>query len=897
MRPGASPSEQSKETAPSLAQAGMSLPTGQGVTFFFSDVEGSTRLAQELGADAWEALLGQHDRLVDAAVAQARGVVVKHEGDGVFAAFRDAGDAVAAAVAFSRALAALGDEPDRPKARVRIGIHTGEGRLTAAGADYVGIDVNYAARVSAAANGGQIALSAATYVAIDSTPPEGTELFEVGERRLKDFEIPTALYRVVVPGAADDQRPLRTIDAPTNLPTPATNFVGREDELDALRTALTETRLLTLTGPGGTGKTRLGLRLAAAAADGFPGGTWFVDLAPLRDPALIPATVAAALGIAEEPGTPIRRTVEASLKPLASLLVLDNLEQLLPQAATDVAELLLASPKLCVVVTSRERLRITGEREYGVRPLDPASGIELFLDRARLVRPDVAAAEPELAAVAAIVARLEGLPLAIELAAARTRMFAPTAILERLTKSLELLAGGARDLPERQRTLRGAIAWSHDLLSGDEQAIFRRCSVFHDSWDADRAQEVIDPDRRLELLVLDGLESLSDKSFVRIEPTDHGEPRFRRHTLLSEFALDRLDESGERADCERRHAMAFLEVAEVAGPNLGGTETSTWVERLAHEKANLRAAMAWSLAVDEPAVGLRILSATWRYWQLTSQFAEGAQWAHDLLAHPLPTQDVRVRIRALAAQGGIAYWANDFVTTRSAYTERLHLAEELGEELELAEAHYDLGFVGVVDNDVDFLQEHETIALEIFERAGLHNGVVRARQASVLVHFLRGEYQEARDLEVLNLAEFEKAAARLRMSDSLMLLAVASIFVDDLAAGGEYLTRSLRLTSGVVTDELAGLVVSSHFALRAGRVEDAARLAGAAQAISVETGVTNAALKILHLPDPAGLARERLGEAADAYLSEGRAMSLEDAVILARALTERSEAATAGSAG
>jgi predicted ATPase len=622
-----------------------------------------------------------------------------------------------------------------------------------------------------------------------------------------------------------------------------------------------------------------------------------VDLAPVRDPALIPGTIATGLGIAEEPGIPIMRTLQASLKPLVALLVLDNLEQLLPQAATDVAELLLSAPRLRVIVTSRERLRITGEREYAVRPLDADSGVELFLDRARLVRPDVASADSDVAAVRGIVERLEGLPLAIELAAARTRMFAPVVILERLESSLDLLAGGARDLPERQRTLRGAISWSHDLLSRDEQAIFRRCSVFHDSWDAERAQDVIDPNGGLDLLVVDGLESLSDKSFVRIDPTAHGEPRFKRHTLLSEFAGDRLDEAGERGECERRHAMAFLELAETSGPHLGGSETPLWVERLGLEKANMRAAMQWSLTVDDPVVGLRIIAATWRYWQQTSQFAEGANWARDLLAHPLARGDIRVRIDALAAQGGIAYWANDFPTTRAAYTERLELAEELGDELAIAEAHYDLGFVGVIDNDVDFLQAHEAIALEIFERLGVHSGVVRARQASVLVHFLRGEYREARDLEVLNLAQFEKAGARLRMSDSLMLLAVASIFVDDLAAGRDYLTRSLRLTSGVVTDELAGLVVSSHYALRAGHVEDAARLAGAAQAISAETGVTNAALNILHLPDPADLVRQRLGEEAETYLAEGRTMSFDEAVLLARSLTEPAQLAAERSAG
>ena len=871
---------------PSVDDRTSTLPQGI-VTFFFSDVEGSTRLAQALGADRWEALLGRHDLLVDAAVADVGGVVVKHEGDGVFAAFADAPAAVAAAVAFGRALASIRDDQDRQQARVRIGIHTGEGRLTAAGLDYVGIDVHYAARVAGAANGGQIALSDTTWTALAGVIPDGTTIVSVGPRRLKDFEEPKPLHMLVVPGAADDDRHLRTIDAPTNLPTPPTNFVGREDDLTTLAAVLAETRLLTLSGPGGTGKTRLALRLAASVADRFPGGTWFVDLAPVRDPSLVAGTIAAALELREEPGVPIAQTLRARLQPLVVLLVLDNLEQLLPDAATDVAELLRSAPGLRVVITSRERLRVAGEHEYGVPPLDADGGVQLFLDRARLVRPDAVRDDADLAAVRAIVERLEGLPLAIELAAARIRMFGPEAILERLTTSLDLLAGGARDLPERQRTLRGAIAWSHDLLSADEQAIFRRCAVFSGGWDVERAQDIVDPDGGLDLPVVDGLEALSDKSFVKIQPTERGDPRFERHTLAGE----RLDRSGERPDCERRHAHAFLELAEVAGPYLIGPDSPAWLDRLWLDRNNMRAAMRWSLTADEPTVGLRILAAIWRYWQLRSQLAEGASWASELLAHPLADRDPAIRMAALAAQGGIAYWAKDFAVARTAYEERLRLAEESGDDAAIAEAHYDLGFMGVVDQDVVFLREHETLALEIFERIGSADGAVRARQALVLVHFLRREYTEARSLEVRNLAEFERVGSRLRISDSLMLLAVAAIFSDDLDAGREYLVRSVRLTSGVLTDQIAGLVATSHLALRAGRPEDAARLAGAAEAITAATGVTNAALEILHVPDPAVLARARLGDEAEAFLDEGRAMTFEDALALARGIADPNQTA------
>ena len=856
------------------------LPTGDRVTFLFSDIEGSTRLAQRLDGDRWVAILREHDALVDAAVSGARGSVIKHEGDGTFAVFADPADALAAAAAISRAMTTLAIG-DAEAVRVRIGLHTGIGRTTDDGRDYVGVDVHYAARIAAAANGGQIAVSEATRECIGSAIPDGLSLTSMGPRRLKDFEDPRPIHLLVIPGIADDGRPLRTIDAPTNLPTPPTNFVGRDDDLETLRDILGRTRLLTLTGPGGTGKTRLGLGLAASVADGFPGGTWFVDLAPVRDPELVAGSIAAALDIREEPGVPIARTLQDRLQPLTTLLVLDNLEQLLPRSAVGIAEILRAAPGLRLIVTSREVLRVAGEYEYQVPPLDASAGVQLFVDRARLVRPDAVATDADLAAVGAIVKRLEGLPLAIELAAARTRVFGPVAILERLESSLDLLAGGARDLPERQRTLRGAISWSHDLLSEDEQAIFRRLAVFVGGWDAEIAQTVVDPSDGLGLLVVDGLEALADKSMVRVSQTEHGEPRFDRHTLLREFALDRLDASGERPDCERRHALAFLDLAATAGPSLVGPEVDRWMDRLGHEQHNLRAALRWSIASGEPEVGLRILAAIWRYWQLSSQLAEGTAWATELLAQPSRDGDAIVRIDALSAAAGIAYWAHDFATARAIYEERLRLAEGSGDDQSVAEAHYEIGFMGMVDQDVEFLRHHETIALDLFERAGSTDGVLRARQALVMQHFLKGEYAEARALETLDLEEFRRRGARYRMSDSLALLAVASLFSGDTAAGRDYLIQSGRLTSGILTNDLAALTITSHLALRTGREEDGARLAGAAQQIALQTGVTNGVLQILHVPDPVDVARTQLGEPAERLIEEGRALALEDALALA----------------
>ncbi|MFP5342922.1 MAG: ATP-binding protein [Candidatus Limnocylindria bacterium] len=863
------------------------LPTGR-VTFLFSDIEGSTRHAQRLGDDAWSALLEAHDRIVDELVEGAAGVVVKHEGDGTFAVFPDAGAAVRTAIAIGRALAAGPRGPAQaevgPPIRVRFGLHTGEGRLTSGGRDYVGIDVHYAARVAAAANGGQIVISDATRTAIadSEVEPEATVVDE-GHRRLKDFDDPRPLARVVVPDVSDDGRPLRTLDLPTNLPALATSFVGRDVELERLARILAGTRLLTITGPGGTGKTRLAIGLADASRSRFAGGTWFVDLAPVRDPGLIVGTIAASMGVAEEPGTAILDTLLARLRVAPVLLVIDNLEQLLPTAATVVADLVRASGDLTCIVTSREILRVSGEHEYLVPPLDDDAGTALFLDRARARGSDPLATADGERMVRAIVARLEGLPLAIELAAARSRLMTPAAILERLERSLDLLSGGARDLPERQRTLRAALAWSHDLLEADEQTVFRRLAVFGGGWTLDAAEAVVDHGGADELDVSVAMESMVDRSLLRVAPTEHGEPRFGCHVLIREYAAERLDEAGERDACEERHALAFLDLAERAGPELVGMDAAVWLDRLEHEEHNLRNAMTWSLTRGDLAVGARIAGAAWRFWQLRTRLTEGLGWTDRLLADPrsatLPTP---VRVGLLSADGGLAYWSSSFERTRRRYIERLDLARAHGDPRLLAEAHYEIGFLGMLDRDPEMLREHETAALALFEQVGDTGGQVRARQALVLLRFLEGDYRGALELESLNLAEFERMGAAYQISDSLMLHAVGWTLAGDLARGRAFLRRSMRLASGVTTDAIAGLTVAAHIALRSDEPEVGARLAGAAAAISAATSTTNAALSVLHLPDAADAAREVLGEeAAAARIAEGAQLTMEEALALA----------------
>jgi class 3 adenylate cyclase len=459
----------------------MGLPTGPTVTFLFTDIESSTRLERAVGSAAWATIAARHDRLLQAAIEAAGGVVVKTEGDAFFAAFETPATAASAAVAAQRAVA---DErwPDDAQVRIRMGLHIGEGRLREGRSpdeaqDYVGIDVNYTARIAAVGNGGQIVVSdplAAALLPLLADVPElrGTELADEGLRAVKDFEEPARLHRLVVVGAADDSRPLRTIEAPSNLPGDVTALVGRAAEIDLLRDVLASSRIVTLTGPGGSGKTRLALGVARAVADRFPHGVWFVDLAALRDPDLLDSTIASTLGIRESSEQAIGDVLRAHLRERTMLILLDNLEQLLPRAAQAVSGLVRAAPDLRILVTSRELIRITGERGYPVPPLDVDSGVALFEDRARSHRPDLVLTDESRTAIRAISERLGGLPLAIELAAARVRSLSPSLILERLGHTLDL-AGGSRDVPERQRTLRGAITWSHDLLPESERRLFR----------------------------------------------------------------------------------------------------------------------------------------------------------------------------------------------------------------------------------------------------------------------------------------------------------------------------------------------------------------------------------------------------------------------------------------
>jgi predicted ATPase/class 3 adenylate cyclase len=608
-------------------------PTGT-VTFLFTDIEGSTRLLQELG-DRYEDMEVQHAAILRRAIAEGGGTEIRTEGDSFFAVFPRPAGAVRAAVAAQWALAKH-RWPEGVSLRVRMGIHTGEGQAGGSGSatDYIGIDVNRAARIAAAGGGGQILISDATRGLVQHALPEGMTIRDLGEHRLKDIEHPERLHDLVIDGLPADFPPIRTLDVPTNIPARLTGFVGREQQLARIEKLLEDSRLLTLTGAGGCGKTRLAIEAATRLLHSYPDGVFFVELAPITDPGLVASTVAVTLGVREEPTRSIEESLRDALRDSEMLLVLDNFEQLLG-AAPLITDMLGASPRLRVLVTSRAALHLSGEQELPVPPLrvpDPRDpppaarlpeyeAVALFAQRAAGVDPDFAVTDENAPAVAEICARLDGLPLAIELAASRIKLLSPSAMLNRLQHRLALLTGGPRDLPARQRTLRETIGWSYGLLEGDEQILFSRLATFVGGWTVEAAEAVANPAGELGVDTLDALGSLVDNSLVRREAGD-GDLRFGMLETIREFGLEVLEQAGEAGRARRRHASYFLRLAEAAEPQLTVTDQG-WLDQFEREHDNLRAALRWAIDTGEADIGLRIAGAVWRFWQVRDHLAEG----------------------------------------------------------------------------------------------------------------------------------------------------------------------------------------------------------------------------------------------------------------------------------
>jgi predicted ATPase/class 3 adenylate cyclase len=639
--------------------SGPELPTGT-LTFLFTDVEGSSG-PWETNPAAMRAVMARHDALLTQVFAHHDGVVVRPrgEGDSLFVVFIRASDAVAAALAGQRALRAE-DWGELGPLRVRMGLHTGEADVR--DGDYYGAAVNRTARIRAAGHGGQVLLSEATTKLVRGALPAGAALMDLGRHVLRGLDEPELIYQLTAAGLPNTFPPLTTLDArPNNLPLQLTSFIGREPELADVTVLVQEHRLVTLTGPGGSGKTRLALQLAAELVDRFPDGVWFVDLSGVSDPAGVVPAIAQVLSVVDSAGQPLAVALAAYLRHRHLLLVVDNFEQVLG-AALVVYDLLREAPQLTVIVTSRTLLRVEGEYEYAVAPLPlPAlravsdvdqlalnPAVQLFAQRARALQGDFRLTAENAATVGEICRRLDGLPLAIELAAARVKVLPPQQLLVRLERRLPLMTGGARSLPARQQTLRAAIAWSWDLLAPGEQTLLRRLAVFAGGWTVAAAETVCNSDGSLNVLL--GLEALIDHSLVRPHAGE-SEPRFTMLATLREFALEELAAAGEAAALRQRHAAYISTLA-------GEIEATFWqsghllsdlLTPLDRERDNLLATLAWAVEQQATELGCELVGAL-RLWFYVRAPGEGRRWVDQVLA--LPGADVPSRARGLAHLSG-----------------------------------------------------------------------------------------------------------------------------------------------------------------------------------------------------------------------------------------------------
>jgi predicted ATPase/class 3 adenylate cyclase len=869
------------------------LPTGT-VTFLFTDIEGSTGLLQALG-DRYPAVLDEHAAILRKAVAEAGGIEVSTHGDAFFVVFTSPAAGVRAAVAAQRALADHDWAPG-PPVRVRMGLHTGEG--TRGGDDYAGLDVHRAARIADAAHGGQVIVSDTTRALVEQALPDGAALRDLGRHRLRGLAEPERLHQLAADGLPDEFPPPRTLDArPGNLPVALSSFVGRESEIAEVERLLDQTRLLTLTGPGGSGKSRLALAVATDLLLRFRDGAWFVDLAPVTDPALVPSAVANALGVPEAADRPILDGVKEHLRDRELLCVVDNFEQV-AEAGPVLEELLTAAPGLRTVVTSRVVLSLRGEQEYAVPPLpvpdperlprDPAeleamAAVRLFRERAAAASPRFALTAANAPVVAEITARLDGLPLAIELAATRTKVLTPEQILDRLKRRLALLTSGPRSLPKRQQTLRAAIAWSYDLLEEAERRLFARLSAFTGGWTFEAAEAVCEPEA-FGLDALDGLTSLVDKSLVRrVEPP--GRPaRFSMLETIREFGLEQLEALGDAEELRRRHAGWFLDLAVEAEPHLTADDQGEWLDRCDSEHANIRAALRWAVEAGQADRAQAAAGALWRFWQQRGHLAEGRRWLEQVLAMPSGQGPTPARAKALTGAGGIAWWS-DQATARALYSEALAIERELGDPARLAEALYNQAFV-VAGDDLESAARLLEESLDLFRRVGDEPGAARAMVMLVVRDAVAGAWDRVIARVEETVAIWRRLGDRLNLAFSLVWLAFAygrAGRADDARATA---LRALELFREADNPTGVALVfLDLAFLLTwEGRHADAIRMAAVAQAQREPAGGgAMPGFGGMLEGDPVADARAHLpAEVADQAWREGLALPLEAAVEVAR---------------
>jgi predicted ATPase/serine/threonine protein kinase/DNA-binding CsgD family transcriptional regulator len=828
------------------------LPTGT-VTLLFTDIEESTHLLEQLG-DHYDNLLVEYREVLQASFREWNGYEVESWGDGFSVAFARATDAVVAVVEVQRALTSH-PWPGGVAVRVRMGLHTGEPTLTSEG--YVGLDVHRAERIMRAGHGGQVLLSQTTAHLVEQDLPDDVNLHDLGEYRLKDLGRPKRLFQLVIAGLPADFPPLKTLDScHHNLPVQLTPFIGREQEVIAVCDLLRckDVHLLALTGPGGTGKTRLALQVAAEVSDIFDDGIFFVNLAPIGDPALVLSTIAETLGFRERADKSFLGGLKEHLRQKQMLLLLDNFEQVV-SAAEKVVELLVACPQLKVMVTSREVPHVRAKYEFTVPPLplpdlkhlpDLATlshfaAVDLFISRAQAVKPDFQMTATNAHALAEICARLDGLPLAIELAAARVKLLPPQALLRRMGQRLEMLTSTSTDVPARQLTLRNTLAWSYELLTEEEQRLFRRLSVFVGGCTLDAIEAVYAALNEADNL-FEGVVSLIDKSLLQQTEQDAEEPRLIMLETIREYGLERLRAGGEMEVTHQAQAAYYLRLLEEADQEFQGPQQLVWLKRLEQEHENLRAVMEWSLeqekAEQRKEMALRLGIALKGFWYVHGSYSEGRAFLEQALAGSEKIAP-SVRAKALDASGEMVSILGDQDRAQVLHDESLALFQSLGDTAGIARSLQGLGWVARDRGNYSEARRLSEEVLALWREVGDTERVASTLRLLGVLHDFQGEPEKARTLYEESLVLSRQLGNKSGIADSLRMLAQGLFYSQgDPMAVRSQLEEGLALyrETGGKSGIAICLSLIAQVTLSQGDVATANRLAEESVALYRETG-------------------------------------------------------------
>lgn len=779
-------------------------PTGT-VAFLFTDIEGSTKLAQE-NTDVWEALRRCHHAILRSAIESHNGYVFQIIGDAFCATFHTAGDALLATIQSQTDL--YREKWGAAPVKVRMGVHTGKAEIQENGQYQGYLAMSRIQRLMSAGHGGQVLISLATQELIRDELPDGISLRDMGEKRLKDLIRPEHIFQLVIPGLPNDFPPLKTLETHSNnLPIQATPYMAREHETEAVRQKLLnpDIHLLTLTGPGGIGKTRLGLQVAAEMLDDFADGVFFVPLAPVNDSALVVSTIAQVLNVREAGGISLIEMLQNHLSKKHLLLFLDNFEQVI-SAAPFVSHLLAVAPNLKVLVTSREILHIYGEHNYPVSALtvpDPRhlpsleqltqfEAVRLFIQRAQAVKSDFEVTNINAPAVAEICHRLDGLPLAIELAAARVRLLSPENLLLRLESRLRLLTGGARDLPGRQQTLRGTIAWSYDLLNADEKMLFQRLAVFAGGFTLEAAEAVCNTDNNLLFEIVDGVEALTDKSLLKREEGGD-EPRFFMLETIREYAVEIFSKDDEAGTLHRSHFDYFIKFAKQARSFLEKSEQGIWLNRLESEHDDLRAAILWAKENRLTMQGAQLADALSLFWLMRGYLTEGRARIAEILSQPNDLIDKELYARLLNQAGLLARYQGDYKSAAAFIGESLKVSRKLGDRHAIANALANLGFVVLHQENFAQAHEHYLEALRIYHELNHEQGIADSSSHLALIEFCKGNYETAYNYNEESLLIWQRLEDKQGIAWALSHTGNVVLQQGHYASAQEFFDRSLTI--------------------------------------------------------------------------------------------------------